>query len=181
MTSSIQVFSQYKGTSKILIETGCWMGDGVERSLLSGFEKVYTCDINPDFIAKAKEKFKDENVVAEVEESQEFLKKVLSTIDEKVVIFLDAHFMPIDEQKQNLGFGEISVKDGIDPCPLMKELEIIKNHHINDHVILIDDFQCFETWMFDYLKFDDVIDFVKTINPKYKYQLIGNVLCFKVY
>jgi hypothetical protein len=181
MTSSVQVFTQYNQGIKVFIETGCWKGDGVEKALLSGFEQVYTCDINPDFISEAKEKFKGKNVIAEVEESQVFLEKVLSKIDEKVMIFLDAHFMPFDETRQDLGFGPISVKEGIDPCPLMKELEIIKNHPIKDHVILIDDFQCFETWMFDYLKLDDVIDFVKTINSNYKHQLIGNVLCFKVY
>lgn len=180
MTSSVEIFSRFRGDCKVLIETGYWMGEGVERAFQSGFEKVYTCDINPDFIASAKEKFKDKNVISEVQESQDFLKKVLSEIDERVVIFLDAHFMPLDENRKDLGFGPISVKEGIDPCPLMKELEIIKNHQIKDHVILIDDFQCFGTWIFDGLEFDDVYEYVKTINPNYKHQLIGNVLCFKV-
>jgi hypothetical protein len=180
MTSSVEIFSRYKDDCKILIETGCWMGDGVERAFTSGFEKVYTCDINLEFIANVKEKYNTENLVAEVEESQNFIQKSLSEINEKVVIFLDAHFMPLDEQNQELGFGPISVKEGIDPCPLIKELEIIKNHPIKDHVILIDDFQCFGTWMFDYLELDDVLDFVKTINPNYKHQLVENVLCFSV-
>ncbi len=180
MTSSVDIFSRYKNECKILIETGCWMGDGVDRAFQSGFEKVYTCDINPELIFNVKEKFSDKNLIAEVEESQNFIEKSLSEINEKVVIFLDAHFMPIQENRPDLGFGEITVKDGVDPCPLMKELEIIKNHHIKDHVILIDDFQCFDTWMFDYLQFDDILDYIKTINPQYKYQLIENVLCFSV-
>lgn len=180
MTSSVKIFKKYKNDCKILIETGYWLGEGVERALQSGFEKVYTCDINPDFIKNAKEKYKEDNVIAEVAESQIFLEKVLNNIDEKVVIFLDAHFMPLDENQESLGFGPITVKEGIDPCPLLKELEIIKNHHIKDHVILIDDFQCFNTWMFDNLGYDDIIDFVKTINPKYKHILIENVVCFSV-
>jgi hypothetical protein len=180
MTSSVQIFSQYRKDCKIFIETGYWMGEGVERAFQSGFEKVYTCDINSDFIANAKEKFKDQNVIAEVQESSDFLKKVLSEVDEKCLIFLDAHFMPLDEHREDLGFGPITVKDGVDPCPILKELEIIKNHHIKNHVILIDDFQCLGTWMFNYLEFDEVLDYVKLINPNYKHQLIGNVLCFKV-
>lgn len=177
MTSSIQIFSRYKSDCKILIETGCWMGDGVERAFASGFEKVYTCDINSDLIKSAKKKFKHKNVIAEVNESQKFLKNILSEINEKVVIFLDAHFMPDSTGKK---FGDITVKTGIDPCPLIKELEVIKNHHIKDHVILIDDFQCFNTWMFDYLQFDDVKEYIKKINPLYEYEIIENVVCFNV-
>lgn len=177
MTSSVDIFTKYKGDCKILIETGHWKGEGTDRALQSGFEKIYTCDINADLIEQAKEKYKDKNVVAETLESQLFIEKVLKELDEKVVIFLDAHFMPDATGEK---FGEISMKDGIDPCPLIKELEAIKNHHIKDHVILIDDFQCFGTWMFDYLELDDVIDFVKTINKDYKHRLVENVLCFKV-
>jgi len=61
---------------------------------------------------------------------------------------------------------------------LVEELKIIKEHHIKDHVILIDDFHCFSTWCFDELSYDDVLDFVKTINPKYKSSVENNVLCF---
>lgn len=177
MTSSIKIFKQYKGNCRILIETGYWLGEGTERAIESGYEKVYTCDINPDFISNAKNKYPNGNVVSEVMESHLFLEKILKEIDEKVVIFLDAHFMPDSTGEK---FGDITVKEGIESCPLIKELEVIKKHHIKDHVILIDDFQCFSTWMFEYLNFDDVNDFIKTINPKYKHRLIENVLCYTV-
>lgn len=177
MTSSIKIFKQYKDDCRILIETGHWLGEGTERALQAGYEKVYTCDINPEFISNAKSKYPDGNVIAEALESHLFLEKVLSEIDERVVIFLDAHFMPDSTGEK---FGEITVKEGIESCPLIRELEVIKNHHIKDHVILIDDFQCFDTWMFEYLQLDTIYDFIKTINKNYKHKLVDNVLCFKV-
>ncbi len=179
MTSSVELFSSYTNQAKVFIETGTFTGDGIQRALDAGFEKVYSCDINNEYVENAKIKYENKNVVVENLESKLFLEKVLSKIDERVVIFLDAHSMPHDMYDEQRGFGSDTVKEGLGPCPLLNELEIIKNHHIKNHIILIDDFQCFNTWMFEDLEFDDVNDFLLSINPKYKSKLFQNVLCYK--
>lgn len=180
MTSSVQLFQKYSDHAKIFIETGTFTGDGIQCALDAGFEKVYSCDINSEYVENAREKYKDFDVTVENIESQDFLKKILPTINERVVIFLDAHSMPYDMYDQNRGFGPDTVKDGVAPCPLEKELSAIKDHPIKDHIILIDDFQCFDTWMFEGLGFDDINDQIVEINSKYKAKLNGNVLCYKV-
>lgn len=180
MTSSVQLFQKYSDYAKVFIETGTFTGDGIQCALDAGFEKVYSCDINSEYVENAKEKYKNYDVTVENLESQDFLNKILPTIDERVVIFLDAHSMPFDMYDQNSGFGPDTVKDGVAPCPLEKELSIVKEHSIKDHIILIDDFQCFDTWMFEGLGFDDINDQIININPKYKAKLDGNVLCYKV-
>jgi len=180
MTSSINLFEKFSNQSKIFIETGTFSGEGIQCALNAGFEKVYSCDINSEYVETAKERYKDYDVIVENLESQAFLKKILPKIDERVVIFLDAHSMPHDMYDPNRGFGSDTVKEGVKPCPLEDELSSIKSHHIKDHVIMIDDFQCFNTWMFEGLEFDDVNDYIVGINPKYKSRLIENVLCYKV-
>ena len=42
---------------------------------------------------------------------------------------------------------------------------------------MIDDRQCFDTWMFDFLKEDTVKQFVRSINPNYQFSYFDNVLC----
>ena len=179
MTSSVELFKNYTDKAKVFIETGTFTGDGIQCALDSGFERIYSCDINAEYVENARKKYADKNVVVENLESHEFLKKVLPEIDERVVIFLDAHSMPYDMYDEQRGFGEDTVKNGVGPCPLLNELEVIKKHPIKNHIILIDDFQCFDTWMFDGLEFDDVNDFVLSINTKYKSKLFHNVLCYK--
>lgn len=180
MTSSVELFKNYSDQAKVFVETGTFSGEGIQCALDAGFEKVYSCDINSEYVENAKTRYADRNVVVEHLESQLFLPKVLSEIDQRAVIFLDAHSMPYDMHDEQRGFGEDTVKEGLGPCPLISELEIIKNHPIKNHIILVDDFQCFDTWMFEGLQFDDVNDFILTINPKYKAKLFQNVLCYKV-
>jgi hypothetical protein len=178
MGSSVGLFSKYKEYSDILIETGTYVGDGVERAFNSGYKKVYSCDVNSEYVSNAKEKFKDKDFVVELNPSEIALKKFLSEIDQRCVIFLDGHAMPYDVNDPNRGFGADTLDKNALTSPLAEELKIIKEHHIKDHIILIDDFHCFSTWCFDELSYDDVLDFVKTINPKYKSFVENNVLCF---
>ncbi len=180
MTSSVELFQKYSDYAKIFIETGTFTGDGIQCALDAGFEKVYSCDINSEYVENARNKYKNYDVTVENLESQDLLKKILPTINERVVIFLDAHSMPYDLYDQNRGFGLDTIKDGVAPCPLEKELSAIKDHPIKDHIILIDDFECFDTWAFEGLGFDDINDQIVKINSKYKTKLDGNVLCYKV-
>jgi len=180
MGSSIELFSKYRKYSDILIETGTYMGDGVQCAFDAGYKKVYSCDINSECVSNAREKFKDEDFTVLLKPSEIALKDFLDGIDQRCVIFLDGHAMPKDGHPSTREFGSTTLNENALTCPLVEELQIIKEHHIKDHVILIDDFQCFNTWCFDDLSYDDVLDFVKTINPKYTNILKSNVLCFEV-
>ena len=180
MGSSIELFSKYRKYSDILIETGTYLGDGVQCAFDAGYKKVYSCDINFECVSNAKEKFKDKDFIVELKPSEIALKEFLDGIDKPCVIFLDGHAMPKDGHPSTREFGHSTLSESALTCPLMEELQIIKDHHINEHVILIDDFQCLDTWCFNELSYDDVLDFVSTINPKYKSLLKNNVLCFEI-
>jgi hypothetical protein len=177
MTSSVELFSKFKEYSNILIETGTWTGDGIEKAFASGFKKVYSCDINQEKITLASQRFVDKELSLLCASSEIALEQFLNDINERCVIFLDAHAMPLNERREDKGFGESTLGDG-PTCPLLHELEIIKNHPIKNHIILIDDIQCFNTWMFNHLKIEDTIEKVKSINENYNYEFFQNVICF---
>ena len=81
MGSSVGLFSKYKEYSDILIETGTYTGNGVECAFNSGYTKVYSCDVNSEYVSNAKEKFKDKNFIVELSPSEIALKKFLNEID----------------------------------------------------------------------------------------------------
>lgn len=98
-------------------------------------------------------------------DSSERLKDVMDEVDERCAFWLDAH----------AGAKNLYTKGKID-CPLIQELEIIKNHHIKDHLIAIDDAHLFGEKEYkdgklvcDYSKItkEKVEDIIKSINPEY--------------
>jgi hypothetical protein len=56
-------------------------------------------------------------------------------------------------------------------CPLLDELEIIRNHHVKNHTLLIDDLRCWNEndFYFQHYNFTvkDIIESVKMINKDY--------------
>lgn len=180
MTSSVQLFSYFSNYSPILVETGTYLGDGIARALEAGYSKVYSCEINQGLVQRAKNLFSAGNVEIIHAPSEEALPIVLSQVHSRAVFFLDGHAMP--ESETATVFGSSSLKDGKsgDPklfSPLMIELGLIGAHPIKDHIILIDDRQCFDTWMFDNLTEQTVKYRIQAINPNYQFAYFENVLC----
>jgi heterodisulfide reductase subunit A-like polyferredoxin len=52
-------------------------------------------------------------------------------------------------------------------CPLLDELEVIKNHPVKNHTIMIDDIRCCGTDYFDFITKEQLENKIKEINPKY--------------
>lgn len=173
----MDLFARYRLSRKKLIETGLWLGDGVAAGLAAGFEEVFSCDIDTKLVTQSKIRFKYDPVFTACSDSVSFLKICLSHLQqETVVVFLDSHAMPIDEKREELGFGPTTL--GRIPCPLMEELYVIREAKREDLVILVNDLQCFGTWVFDFLELKTVLNFCKSVNPNYKVEQFGNVLCF---
>ena len=115
------VFKKYKNRCKTFVETGTHEGTSIESALELGFKELYSVEINRWRAEYCKEKFEDyENVHLSQGWSTDFLRELLPTINERCLFWLDAH----DE-----GGG----------APTFEELDIIKQHHIKNHVIIIDD------------------------------------------
>jgi hypothetical protein len=118
-----QLFKKYKGNHKLFFETGTHKGDGVQNALNMGFEEAVSIEILPEFYKRCVERFKDKIKENKVHlflgDSNERMEEMLVLVKEPSLIFLDGHFS--------------------DGNPLWGELEILKNHPIKTHTIIVDD------------------------------------------
>ena len=148
VTDYFSLFKKYKNNHSTFVETGTHHGDGVAKALSLGFNKVITVEILEDLYQECVQRFSSEISKGQVElllgDSNELLPKMLSLLTEPSLIFLDGHF----------NNGE----------PLWGELEILKNHPIKNHTIIIDDFKNYFSSRENELKLR-----LKEINPNYEF------------
>lgn len=169
-------------TNSIFLETGTYIGEGVNKALESGFKNIISIELDSKRFESCTEKFKEnKNVIIKRGDSGKILRDVITNINEPITFFLDAHYCADD--------AEISDKW----CPLKEELTAIKNHHIKTHTILIDDWRCMDNTHIDektqipvgFLGKENCLKMIKSINPNYNITFLkgcieGDVLCAKI-
>ncbi len=145
-----------KFPNPIFIETGSFFGEGIQNALDAGFNQIHSIELAPYYYQLCCERFKD---VPEVHlwlgDSSEVLQNILDNLDEPATFWLDAHY-----SAGNTAIGKTH-------SPILKELAIIAKHPIKNHTILIDDVRQFGEIQFDYTDIDEIISFLRQINPNY--------------
>lgn len=149
-----KVFEKYP--NHYFVETGTWYGDGVQMALNTGFQEVYSIELAPHYYEKAQKRFSNQwNIHLYQGDSAKILGNVIANINESITFWLDGHCSLEDTAK-----GETMT-------PLLSELELIKQHPIKTHTILIDDIRQASTSAFDYTTLEQIIAKLKEINPNY--------------
>lgn len=150
---------------KIFVETGSYLGTTIQTALNFGASKVYSIELSKKYYNICNKKFKNNNKVElYLGDSSVRLKDVLEKIDEKCTFWLDGHW-----SKSDTALGD-------KPCPLIEELNIIKNHHIKNHIIMVDDMRQWRDnqWPYNELKNiepvkeSEIVKLIKEINPNYE-------------
>jgi hypothetical protein len=108
------------------VETGILDGDGVVVARHFGFEQIYSCDIDPGAIRRARARVPDAGVELALEDSREFLRRLKTAITVPTLFWLDAHFS--DEPPA----------DAAD-FPLLAELRLLADRPGIDRDVLICD------------------------------------------
>ena len=112
------------------VETGILDGDGIAVALHYRFPRIYSCDIDPDAVEKARQRFPQNNVLLSVSDSREFIRQIAQSLDEPAVFWLDAHF-------PDHAAGEVG------EFPLPDELGVLsRRKNIGRDVIICDDMRC---------------------------------------
>lgn len=155
-------FKKYK--NKLFVESGTFLGNGLQCAIDAGFEKCFTIEIHPYLYEKAQTRFyreiKSGQVVSYLGDSEKLLPAVVRDLNDTATFWLDAH---ISSQ-----YGEKLAKN----CPIIGELETIKSHFIKNHTLLIDDLNCFGRPAHDRITVDQVKAKILEINPEYKFELL---------
>lgn len=157
----------FPNTRNILIETGTYKGEGVRKALNMGFQEIHSIELYEKLHKENVNKFKNNsNVHLYQGDSGIILQKVMDTINQPCVIFLDAHYCGVGSES---GLGEVWI-------PIKKELLTIKNHPINTHTIIIDDLNAMDNSHYDKTSgkwvgspgLNFILDILVEINPNYE-------------
>jgi len=156
MTANTETFKKYK-TNNIFIETGSYIGDGINQAIEAGYNKIISIELGHQLYEGCVKRFKDNDIVSLFQgDSSDVLNLILKDINSPATFWLDGHWS-----------GGITARGKL-ISPIMQELDIIKNHTINTHTILIDDMRC---WQHEWKDFsfgkDEIEQKVKQINDKY--------------
>lgn len=126
----------FRNKTDAFIETGSHIGFGIELALHSGFSKIYSIELMPEFYEACVEKFKDNDKV-ELILGDSFYK--LEEILEKnpgtpFTYWLDGHYS---------GAGTAF---GVKESPLLKELEVILSRGVSGELIYVDDMRLYRNF-----------------------------------
>jgi len=119
-------FIEFK--NKYLVETGTYLGEGIDEALANGFENIISYEIYYPTYLDAVRKYQSKSNVKLCFKSSVTMSDEIMQINEPMTFWLDGHW-----SNGNTTF---------DPnyfYPLLKELEVISNHPIKNHVLCIDD------------------------------------------
>jgi len=152
-------FSPYR--NKVFIETGTYVADGVKAAFAADcFRRIISIEASSHYFDISVERCKDlPNVELYYGESAEILPNILKDITVNCTFWLDAHYC-----------GDYT-SGTFATVPLMKELDIIAQHPVKTHTILIDDMRLLRKatreWQVDY-GVNDVILKLLSINKDYR-------------
>lgn len=154
----------------VFIETGTYHGETAKIAYELGFKRVITIELQEHLQKIAKEKCCDTNIEFYLGDSPTILNNILNPIDKRITFWLDAHIDHCNIIN--------NVTPNIRKCPLIEELNTIKNHHRNDHTIIIDDVRLFNVdgcWG-EGILLSHIINLLKKINSNYTISYIDGVV-----
>ena len=147
-----------------LIETGTYYGDMI-WAVKDLFKTIISIEIDKKLYQKAKKQFSSFNHISIMQgDSSKILNKILSNVNRPCIFWLDGHTSPGTLPPEN-----------VLSCPIKEELLCIFKHHINDHIILIDDAHDF-TGKYGYPSFQELSTFIKKHKSNYTFQKKDNII-----
>ncbi len=114
------------------IETGTSYGTTI-FSVEPFFKKLHTIEISEKYYNYTKHRYRGNKINFILGDSIDIFSKLLPTIDDKTIFFLDGHYSSGDTGR------------GVKDVPLIEEIIQINNLYKNEGIIIIDDVRLFGT------------------------------------
>tara|TARA_Y100000310_G_scaffold335129_1_gene416415 strand:+ start:547 stop:1215 length:669 start_codon:yes stop_codon:yes gene_type:complete len=150
--------------AKIFFETGTHLGNRVLFMALQGdFKEIHSVEISKSWIKLAQRSLSNNNIdMSQIHlwwgDSAKCMPEILNNIGERCIFWLDAHYSG----------GEADGKsDGEHECALIGELNAIRDHHIDNHVIVIDDIADSISGIKGWPNINEICKLIKQINSQY--------------
>jgi hypothetical protein len=148
---------------RTFVETGTYMGD-MAHAVRDLFDRILTIELDSSFCKAARWRLRKLPHVTVLEgDSSMVLPQLLETVRDSCLFWLDAHYS-----------GWPTSKSDVD-TPIVRELEVILDHPVRDHVVLIDDACCF-TGMNDYPTVEELCRFVRARRPDMSLQVSDDII-----
>lgn len=167
-------YLQRYGNGDIFVETGTYMGETVKLALGAGYNRIYSCELNEPLYNDCVKMFRDNpNVTILLGDSIDCLEDILSRITGPATFWLDAHASgPL-----------VGGKSG--GSPVVDELKLIAKHDCKEHTIFIDDRRLFGSAEWSFVREEDAIAVLQSINPNYNIHFLDahvptDVICASV-
>jgi len=117
--------------TRVFVETGTYQGDMIE-AMRDQFRHLYSIELGMDLWRKAHDRFsRFKHICVRQGDSGVVLNEILAGINEPCLFWLDGHY------------SEGVTAKGVLNTPIVRELQAIVNHPVQEHVVLIDDARCF--------------------------------------
>ncbi len=138
---------------KVLVETGTFRGDMMEAQK-NNFEKLFSVELSVDFWETAKKRFKNDSQINLIQgDSGEVLPKLVPTIDQPALFWLDGHYC-----------GGKTALSKIE-CPIYAEIDAVFKDN-KGHIMMIDDARLF-IGKHDYPTINELTNYIKEIDKNY--------------
>jgi hypothetical protein len=156
-------------TNDVFVETGTYRGDTLEFVRQSDkFKILHSMELSEPYHKRCSDRFVNyENVTIHHGNSRYDLVNIIHNIDTEITFWLDSHWSG----------GAENFEIGCDPelrCPLLHELDQIKNHPIKTHTIMVDDIRLMDGSHFE-IVLSQINEKLLEINPNYKIKFYNDV------
>lgn len=160
MPSNVDNFKKFK--NELFIETGSFYGEGIQQAIDAGFENIISIELSPKYFSICVNRFNfNPQVKIVFGDSYKVLKEILPQINKRITFWLDGH-----HSCEDTALGDFW-------APLIQELDSIKNHHMKNHTIIIDDMRCWVDPNDNHgFVTNDLIEKLKEINSDYKLEYL---------
>lgn len=154
-----------KYVNNVFLETGTFQGDTIYRVANNNIcnpQKIISLEMSDIFFNNCVKRFKDNsNIFLHLANSKYDLYDIIKNIDSHITFWLDGHW----SATPNVGCDAETI------CPILEELQQIKQHNIKTHTIMIDDIRLMNLNENKFNGFPvsikQIIDIILEINPNY--------------
>jgi hypothetical protein len=165
MSIPSDTFRYARQWSEVYVETGTATGLSLLAATYARFERMYTCEIDPQMrrIAEVNMGCQFGKIRYFLGDSGTQLTAMLEAAGEKCVVLLDAHVM-----------GE-AWDDAEGGCPMRAELLSLENADRSDHLVLVDDVDLCGTPRLSGITFSEVLAALRTVNAGYQFCFLDGI------